>query len=185
MKSFLILILAHYALSAQCQIRSTWKFYGGYSIAGQKNLIPSTSAESVAWSLVWHYGDNFLGTTEVGMTFLQNQNVLLKTHRLRYFGFGVGYDVFIKSQKKLRIFLYPEYANLAIVPQTNDFGISRSDWNQFGFKIEATFYVKSRLGISVGYNRYFDMQQRVNNFQSLMMIGITLNSKKIFQRKKD
>ncbi len=185
MTRFLLIILATCALSAQCQVRNTWKFYGGYSLAANKNLVPSTSIESFAWSLVCHYGNRLLGTTEVGMMFLQNQNDLLKSHRLRYFGFGAGYDVKIKSQNKLRIFAYPAYANFTIVPQTNEFGITRSDWNQFGYKIEGTYYIKSNLGISFGYNRLLDLQQDVANFHSLMLLGITLNSKNIFERKKD
>lgn len=158
--------------SSMAQVGLIGKVQCGYSSSGYRTVLPSKFQYGGAVAISWHYSNRLLGLAEFGMHQLQFENPYLEKFSMRYFSFGVGYDLF-EQPEICSIYLSPQLGGFTFFPdESNPFPSALSRWRQSGIRIEANYFIRDWLGFSLTGSRFFPTVRNGHDFQSFIQAGV-------------
>lgn len=176
MKSIFLITFINLTVVASGQTHLAGKLQFGHSASGKEALLSSKIQAGGAIALSWHYGKKILGLSEFGVAYLQHDNPYLRGYNMRYFGFGLGYDV-LPDPEKCSIYLIPQLGGFTMLPnENNPFYNQASRWRQSGIRVEANYFVNRWLGCSLTFSSFFPTHFGDRDYQRFLHAGLVFKT---------
>lgn len=173
---FIIFLLGN-AIISPAQVSVMGKAQCGYSLSSNRTVLPSKFQYGGALALTWHYSNRLVGIAELGLNQLQFDNPYLEKFSMRYFSFGMGYDL-LKQPGKCAIYVAPQLGGFTFFPdESNPFRSTLSRWRQSGVRIEANYFIRDWLGFSLTGSRFFPTVKNGHDFQCFVQAGVVFRTR--------
>ncbi len=176
-KTQLVISSILFACVMHSQISFTFQPMAGYSLAAKENLIPTKLFGGASTSLALGT-NNIMYSFGAGLLRMQTENPFFKKQKFQYIALGANYRL-ISTYPQFYLGVSALNARTVLKPRKSSFkdGLyptEISTWSQWGYQVSTYVYFKKSLGICISYIRLIAHSYDLQNYQSLITIGLSI-----------